>query len=73
MSHVISIGPFMKLMEMRGLRVFERDDRIVVVDEAGMVIASSVKWQLDDHIFVARHPFKELLERENKCKSIEST
>lgn len=69
MSHVISIGPFMKLMEMRGLRVFERDDRIVVVDEAGMVIASSVKWQLDDHIFVARHPFKELLEGETEWKN----
>lgn len=62
MTNVMGLDAFKKLMELRGFDVREHEGRVSVVDEIGMVIASSVKWQVDDHIFVARHPFKELLE-----------
>ena len=66
MQSAIDIDVFKRMMEQRGLRVRESEGRINVVDGAGMTIASSVKWDMLGHVFVARHPFKELLDRRVK-------
>lgn len=63
MSHVLELSVFIELMKRAGYTVRESEGRIHVVDEAGMSIASSLKWVMDDTVYVARHPFRELLDR----------
>ena len=66
MQSAIDIDVFKQMMSQRGLQIRESEGRIHVVDSVGMSLASSTKWEMLGHVFVARHPFKELLERRVK-------